>query len=240
MDPAAVSLRLISPATWRLCFRASASLPRLNPCRWGSDACSATRISPPLRRLIPPRRTQSSPSQKDEQTSPMPPAGLPDATPTEIASLQNWISAGYPTTGSATGIDAGGARSLERPPTCTSNTTWTRGTSGSASMEPGMAGINCHASSGGKLRRPRSPELSIRPPTSPTCVTARMKNGAQVVITGATGVSTTLTPNGGGNFYYTGTVATPFRAKAIYMGVSATWRPRKHPSTATAAIPRMA
>ena len=38
------------------------------------------------------------------------------------------------------------------------------------------------------------------------------------MITGAIVVSTTVTPNGAGNFYYTGTVATPFRAKVIYMG----------------------
>ena len=153
-------------------------------------------------------------------TSPMPPAGLPAATPAEIASLQNWISAGYPTTGCATGIDAGtGPDPFGVPPTCTSNTTWTRGTSGSGSMEPGMACISCHASSGGE-----APAFTIAGTIYPTahepdlCNGASGTDGAQVVITGANGVSTTVTPNGAGNFYYTGTVATPFRAKVIYMG----------------------
>ncbi|HSY40592.1 MAG TPA: hypothetical protein VLA79_13720, partial [Polyangia bacterium] len=77
-------------------------------------------------------------------TIPMPPAGLPPVTPTEITSLQNWITAGYPTTGCANGMDAGAAPDpFSVPPTCTSTTTWTRGTSGSDSMEPGMACINC-------------------------------------------------------------------------------------------------
>ena len=153
-------------------------------------------------------------------TSPMPPAGLPAATATEIASLQSWISAGYPTTGCAAGIDAGtGPDPFSVAPTCTSNTTWTRGTSGSASMEPGMACINCHASSGGE-----APTFTIAGTLYPTahepdlCNGANGTDGAQVVITGANGVSATLTPNGAGNFSYTGAVATPFRAKVIYMG----------------------
>jgi len=153
-------------------------------------------------------------------TSPMPPVGLPGATSTEIASLQNWISAGYPTTGCATGIDAGtGPDPFSVPPTCTSNTTWTRGTSGSGSMEPGMACISCHASSGGE-----APGFTIAGTLYPTahepdlCNGANGTDGAQVVITGANGASTTLTPNSAGNFYYTGAVATPFRAKVVYMG----------------------
>ena len=153
-------------------------------------------------------------------TSPMPPAGLPAATPAEIASLQSWISAGYATTGCAAGIDAGtGPDPFSVTPTCTSNTTWTRGTSGSASMEPGMACINFHASSGGE-----APTFTIAGTLYPTahepdlCNGASGTGGAQVVITGANGVSTTLTPNGAGNFYYTGAVAKPFRAKVIYMG----------------------
>lgn len=151
---------------------------------------------------------------------PMPPVGVPAATPTEIASLQSWISAGYPTTGCATGIDAGTTPDpFSVPPTCTSNTTWTRRTSGSGSMEPGMACVNCHASSGGE-----APTFMIAGTIYPTahepdlCNGANGTNGAQVVITGANGVSTTLTPNAAGNFYYTGAVATPFRAKVIYLG----------------------
>jgi hypothetical protein len=153
-------------------------------------------------------------------TSPMPPAGLPPATPVEITSLQSWISAGYPSTGCATSVDAGtGPDPFSVAPTCTSNTTWTRGTSGSASMEPGMACVNCHASSGGE-----APTFTIAGTLYPTahepnlCNGANGTDGAQVVITGANGVSTTLTPNNAGNFYYTGAVAKPFRAKVIYMG----------------------
>ena len=159
-------------------------------------------------------------ARMNSTTSPMPPAGLPAATQTEIASLQSWISAGYPKTGCTTGVDAGTAPDpFSVPPSCTSKTTWTRGTSGSGSMEPGMACINCHASSGGE-----APTFTIAGTIYPTahepdlCNGANGTDGAQVVITGANGATTTLTPNGAGNFYYTGTVAKPFRAKVIYMG----------------------
>jgi hypothetical protein len=50
------------------------------------------------------------------------------------------------------------------------------------------------------------------------CNGANGTNSAQVVITGSDGVSTTLTPNGVGNFYYTGAVAKPFHAKVTYQG----------------------
>ena len=51
----------------------------------------------------------------------------------------------------ALGVVAGtGPDPFGVPPTCTSITTWTRGTSGSGSMEPGMACISRHASSGGE------------------------------------------------------------------------------------------
>ncbi len=159
-------------------------------------------------------------------TSPMPPAGLPAATPAEIASLQSWISAGYPMTGCSTGTttapsDAG---TLPDPfavaPTCTSGTHWTGGTDGKATMEPGMACISCHKSAGGE-----APQFTIAGTLYPTAHEPDLCNGqngttagAAVVITDASGKTVSLTPNSAGNFSYTGAVATPFRAKVTYMG----------------------
>jgi mono/diheme cytochrome c family protein len=149
-------------------------------------------------------------------TNPMPPAGSTPATAAEIAAMQSWIAAGYPTSGCGTG-------SVPDPfavaPTCTSKVTWTRGTSGSALMEPGLACTNCHASSGGE-----APRFAVAGTVYPTahepdlCNGANGTNGARVVITGANGASVTLTPNAAGNFYYEGTIATPYSAKVTYMG----------------------
>ncbi len=153
-------------------------------------------------------------------SSPMPPTGLPAATSADIASLQNWISAGYPTTGCATAIDAGtGPDPFSVAPTCTSGTTWNGGSDGSGSMDPGKACINCHASSGGE-----APRFAIAGTVYPTahepdlCYGANGTDGAQVVITDANGKSISLTPNSAGNFSSSAVVATPYRAKVTYMG----------------------
>ena len=86
-------------------------------------------------------------------------------------------------------------------------------------MQPGVACISCHASSGGE-----APQFTIAGTLYPTghepnqCNGANGTNGAQVVVTDAKGNTISLTPNSAGNFYYSGTVATPFRAKVTYMG----------------------
>jgi hypothetical protein len=151
-------------------------------------------------------------------SSPMPPAGSTPATSAEIAAMQNWIAAGYPMTGC--GTDGGAASDpFSVGPTCTSMTTWTGGTRGSALMEPGMACVNCHATTGGE-----APLFAVAGTVYPTahepdlCNGANGTNGARVVITGANGASITLTPNAAGNFSYEGTIATPYSAKVTYMG----------------------
>ncbi len=148
--------------------------------------------------------------------SPMPPLGLPAATSAEIASLQSWISAGYPAGGCATTV---APDPFAVAPTCTSGTSWTGGTDGSKSMQPGVACISCHASSGGE-----APQFTIAGTLYPTghepdqCNGANGTDGALVVVTDAKGNTISLTPNSAGNFSYSGTVATPFRAKVTYMG----------------------
>jgi len=160
-------------------------------------------------------------------TAPMPPVGYPPATSAEVGALQNWISAGYPTTGCSSvpttgpGADAGmlPPDPFSVAPTCTSGKTWSGSTDGSASMQPGVACINCHNSSGGE-----APRFTIAGTLYPTAHEPNQcdgvngsTNGAKVVITDANQNVITLTPNSAGNFYYTGTVVAPFHAKVTAM-----------------------
>jgi len=132
---------------------------------------------------------------------------------------------GVSATGGAAGPDAGTADGgtpatdpLDSPARCTSNKTWTGGDRGSASMNPGLACINCHSSGDG-------PKFTVAGTLYPTGHEPNLCNGndgitsgARVVVTGADGKVTTLTPNNVGNFYSTTTIAKPFTVKVTYMG----------------------
>jgi mono/diheme cytochrome c family protein len=150
-------------------------------------------------------------------TSPMPPSPASLATSAEMTALQNWINAGYPSGPGCTG-DAGtiGPDPLNASPTCTSNTTWTRGNNGSSSMNPGQACISCHSSSGGE-----GPRYVIAGTLYPTghepnnCNGTNGNTGARVVVTGSNGTSVTLTPNSAGNFYSSTSLAGPYKAKVV-------------------------
>jgi hypothetical protein len=153
---------------------------------------------------------------------PMPPAPATPASATETATIQTWINAGYPagTCGASPDGGAGGdggvvSDPFKAPATCTSNRMWTSGNQGSASMNPGMACIACHSTGEG-------PAFSIAGTVYPTAHEPDRCNGfsgsAQIVIVGADGRTTTLTPNTAGNFYSTATIAKPFQAKVVYQG----------------------
>jgi len=149
--------------------------------------------------------------------SPMPPAGSPAATPTELAAMQTWIAGGYPRGSCGGGGGAGGSAPdpFSVPPTCTSNKTWTGGTDGSKDMQPGAACIACHSSKGGG----EAPMFAVAGTVYPTahepdeCYGASGSSGMRVVITGADGKVLTLTPGSSGNFSYQGSLATPYTAK---------------------------
>jgi hypothetical protein len=123
----------------------------------------------------------------------------------------------------STGSDGGDAGTAPDPfsvaPTCTSNTTWKGGSDGNSNMNPGMACISCHKSSGGE-----APSYSVAGTLYPTAHEPDLCNGttgggtAQVVVTGADGKTLTLTPNSAGNFYSSTTVKFPYQAKVVYMG----------------------
>jgi hypothetical protein len=162
-------------------------------------------------------------------TSPMPPSPASPATSSEISAMQTWINSGYPTgscaAGGAGGSGGGGAGGsgggstdpLNAAPTCTSKTNWTRGTNGSASMEPGQACITCHARSGGE-----APTFVVAGTLYPTghepdnCNgTNGTSSGAKVVVIGNNGNSITLTPNSVGNFYSSTSLPGPYKAKVV-------------------------
>ena len=84
-------------------------------------------------------------------------------------------------------------------------------------MNPGMACISCHKSGEG-------PNFSIAGTVYPTghepdrCNSAIGTAGASVVIIGADGKMTTLTPNAVGNFSSNTAIKTPYQAKVTYQG----------------------
>jgi hypothetical protein len=154
---------------------------------------------------------------------PMPPAPLMQPTSAEVAAFQSWVAAGTPPAACATGGTGGSGGSggiadpYSTPVVCTSNTMWTQGTRGSSNMEPGQACIACHSKGEG-------PRFALGGTVYPTAHEPDNCNGgpltqmARVVITGADGMTYTLTPNMAGNFSYQGTIATPYSAKVTYMG----------------------
>jgi len=167
-------------------------------------------------------------------TTPMPPAPGTPASAGEVAALQDFISQGYPKPSCPTGNSGGasgaagsagggsaGAPSvdpLNAMPTCTSMTTWKNGNKGSSSMNPGMACITCHKSGG------EGPSFSIAGTVFPTghepnlCNSSIGTAGARIVIIGADGKMTTLTPNAAGNFSSNTAIKTPYQAKVTYQG----------------------
>jgi hypothetical protein len=178
---------------------------------------------------------QRAVARMQSTTLPMPPAPATPATAAQVATLSNWIAAGYPTgscgttttgTGGVGGSGTGGAGGSGVPdpftvaPTCTSGVTWNGGNNGSQSMNPGMACISCHTSTGGE-----APRYSIAGTVYPTAHEPNLCNGAngtttgaQIVIVGADGKTLTLTPNSAGNFFSPTTVALPYQAKVTYQG----------------------
>jgi hypothetical protein len=111
--------------------------------------------------------------------------------------------------------DAGGTGVV-----CTSNTFWTNGDRGSASMHPGNACITCHASNS------KAPNLTIAGTVYPTSHEPNDCNGAKgtgnsitVVVTDATGKQLSpIVVNSVGNFYSTTAVAAPFHVKVVSNG----------------------
>jgi hypothetical protein len=203
-----------------------------------SSSCTSCHAAPPLAGVpmslvtyadltgpshSDPTRTaaQLSVARMQSPTMPMPPAPGAPATAAQIATLTSWISGGYARGtcggGSDGGASDGGAGDgpTSTPPKCTSGAYYNGGTG--PNMAPGQSCASCHR--GGEAQR-----FTIAGTVYPTahepdnCNGTSGSGGGTVVIVGASGQSITLTPNTAGNFYYTGSVSTPFTAKVTYMG----------------------
>jgi hypothetical protein len=154
---------------------------------------------------------QLSVERMKSTTSPMPPAGGLSAD--EIATLQNWVTAGTPA-GSCV-AETPDAGIIDTPLQCSSGTHWTSGDRGSASMHPGVACIACHRTSF------EAPSLQVAGTVYPTvhepddCNGQSGSTGAgiRVIITEANGTPHTLTPNSAGNFYLRSALQFPITAK---------------------------
>jgi mono/diheme cytochrome c family protein len=163
-----------------------------------------------------------------DNASPMPPAPGTRATTTEIQAVSNWVAAGYPSGAACAGTGGAGGTPTPDPfsvtARCTSNTFWTGGNDGSASMNPGRACIACHRNGGGEDDENEAPLFAIAGTVYPTahepdlCNGVNGTTGARIVVVDAANRTITLTPNAAGNFTYTGALTTPFHAKVTYQG----------------------
>jgi mono/diheme cytochrome c family protein len=142
-------------------------------------------------------------------TAPMPPTG--DASQTDVATLQSWISAGYPQ-----GTCSGSSTNYNTPLTCTSGT-YNHASEGQE-MQPGGACNTCHSQQSGD----KPPIFSIAGTVYPTAHeydTCTGVSGVQVVIMDQNdNTQLTLTTNSSGNFTSQASIKKPYRAKVIANG----------------------
>jgi mono/diheme cytochrome c family protein len=161
---------------------------------------------------------QMSVSRMQNTILPMPPAPAVRPTASEIATLQSWIAEGYPDTPCSSpdaavpvppipDASAGGSV-YDGPLVCSSGKTYTGGHG--STMRPGD---NCQSCHGFKI----AGTVYATEHESLFCDGVNV-TGATIVITGATGIVTTIPVNNVGNFNSSTTIALPFRAKVVYSG----------------------
>jgi hypothetical protein len=151
------------------------------------------------------------------QTGVMPPKPAAAPTATEQAAFAAWVTAGMPKEACTTPVDAGvvATNPYDTPLKCTSGSTWTRGDHGSSSMHPGGTCISCHAMGG------NGPQYAVAGTVFPSAhepddcngTSTSSAGGLSVLITEANGTTHTLAVNSVGNFYYEGSITTPYHAQ---------------------------
>lgn len=146
----------------------------------------------------------------------MPPAPLAPTTDAEIAALTTWIQSGAMPASCGQPV-AAAPDPYDTPVVCTSGKTWTGGNRESPLMRPGGACISCHQQEG------EGPLFAVAGTLFPTphepndCNGVASTDGAQVVITEASGAVHTLSVNQAGNFYLEARSFTfPYQAKVVY------------------------
>jgi hypothetical protein len=171
--------------------------------------------------IMDPTKTYAAQSVVRMQMSalPMPPAPAPSATPSEIAILQNWISAGYPTGtcdvpdggladgGASADASLDGSGTYDGGLVCTSGKMYSHGTG--SDMEPGENCVSCH-----KFHIAGTIFPTLHEPDKCDGVNVA---GVSVVITDSKGIVTTLAPSvNSGNFHTSATFTPPYTAKVIF------------------------
>lgn len=108
--------------------------------------------------------------------------------------------------------DSVGPDPLNAVAVCTSNEFWTRGEG--TTMRPGEACVACHTA---EREGPRYAIAGTLYPTGhePADCNGSADSGAKIVVTDANGEEHELTPNQVGNFYLSGSIATPYTAKVV-------------------------
>ena len=161
---------------------------------------------------------QKSLERMKNTASPMPPAPAVPPAADEIATFEQWVTAGAPKGAECTpapgdaGADAGtgGGNVYNTPTVCTSKTTWNQGNQGSSRMRPGGACITCHTMRGG-------PAYKVAGTVYPTAHEPNDCNGVNgvvtVVVTDKNGVVTNIPVNNVGNFNSRANIVAPFHVK---------------------------
>jgi hypothetical protein len=117
-------------------------------------------------------------------------------------------------------VDDGG--DYNTPVVCTSGTTWTGGDSANPLMHPGVACDTCHKLLGSATKFPFDMAGTVYP-TAHEPDDCNGVQGAQVIITDASGTDHTLQVNAAGNFYNLnyvglGAISTPYTARVVANG----------------------
>ena len=152
------------------------------------------------------------------QAGSMPPKPFPAPSAAEIATFNAWVDGGMPMTTCGLDVDAGlPINPYDTPRVCTSGVNWAGGNEGSDLMHPGGACIDCHSKGG------EGPRYAIAGTVFPSAHEPLDCNGTStssagalsVLITESNGKTHTLSVNSVGNFFYRGTIATPYTAQVM-------------------------
>jgi hypothetical protein len=174
---------------------------------------------------------QAAVARMQDTAKPMPPGPSVTATAAQISTLESWISANFPM--GSCGADGGTDTTFTGAPTCPSGSTYGGGEG--RSMDPGMACISCHASTGGEAPTfAFAGTVFVDGHATDRCLPGSQEKAdlsqATVVITGANGATLSLplcvpsksnpsTCNfANGNFSTAQSVPLPYTAKVVYMG----------------------
>jgi hypothetical protein len=164
-----------------------------------------------------------------DTAAPMPPTGL--LSEEEIAVFAKWVEDGMPE-GACGAVET--SPDAASPPAikCTSGRFWNDDEDeGDARMTPGRACVSCHAEHAKKERdeheddeeeEEEAPLFTFAGTVYPTAFEPDdcfgLGSGTKVVLTGADGMTLTLTPNTAGNFMTKVPLALPYKASVVRNG----------------------